>query len=76
MKIFSKIFQKFSFIPERGGFVKYFFKKKKKKKKTSPLILYHIFGAFVKRFLRKTFFIFREKLLDFTPRICYNIYVR
>ena len=72
----ENFFENFSeiFVPTGPGrFCQVLFLRSSKK---TPLILYHIFRVLVKRFLRKTFFIFREKLLDFTPRICYNIYVR
>ena len=47
----------------------------KKKKKYSPFIISYFWG-FVKRFAQKTFFIFREILLDIRGKICYNILVR
>ena len=76
---YENFFENFSeiFVPTGPGrFCQVLFlRSSKKKKKHSPYIIPH-FGAFVKRFLRKTFFIFREKLLDFTPHIYYNIYIR
>lgn len=74
----ENFFENFSeiFVPTGPGrFCQVLFLRSSSKKNISPYIIPH-FGAFVKRFLRKTFFIFREKLLDFTPHIYYNIYVR
>ena len=50
--------------------------KKKKKKKNSIPLYYIIFLAPCQAFFAKNFFIFREILLDFTPKVWYNIYVR
>ena len=79
VKNFFQKFLNFLILPDRVGFVKYFFQKQqkifcqdesayKKKKK--------IFLAPCQAFFAKNFFIFREILLDFTPKVWYNIYVR